>query len=302
MRTSKIEPATLRTSILALVVMLETLSLGCARPDPAAEPVSKALEAPHPSPTGQRASPTLPDDAMRMVRIPGGSFRMHDIELHAGAEVAVHPPSIVTVASFELDATEVTADAYLTCVKNGACGALGPNFSTNPACTATRPGAGLRPMECLTWFEATAYCRTQGKRLPSEREWEYAARGGARNTAYPWGDEDPEGPPVRLCWTGSGAWRSETCRVASFPAEAFGTYDLAGNVAEWTSTVEDSAYFDDKNSKPHSYRVVRGGQSGTNVPRGIMLHSLERTDYNSAGVGVRCARDYSPNAVDAAGR
>jgi sulfatase modifying factor 1 len=283
--------------VVALAAFVGTFSFGCSRRDPTAEMVSKALEAPRVVPmTSQHDSPTLPDAATGMVRVTGGAFRMHDSELQAGQEVTVHTPSIMTVSSFELDATEVTVGAYLECVKNGACGALRPDFSSNSACIATKPGMGLRPMECITWFEATAYCQAQGKRLPTEIEWEYAARGGPKNTDYPWGNDDPERTLALLCWTGSGTWRGETCRVASFPAEAFGTYDLAGNVAEWTSTVEDSAYFGEKKGKPHPYRVVRGGSSGTNVRRGIVGHRLEDADYTSAGIGVRCARDGSPDA------
>jgi formylglycine-generating enzyme required for sulfatase activity len=230
-----------------------------------------------------------------MVRIEGGTFRMHDTELHNGKEVTVHPSALVAVASFELDATEVTVAAHLACVKSGACAALRPDFSSNPACPAMSPGMALRPMECLSWFEATAHCVAQGKRLPTEAEWEYAARGGPRNTDYPWGNDDPERGPLRLCWTGSGRVRDDKCRVASFPAEAFGTYDLAGNVSEWTSSVEDDP-FDQRAGDTHPLRVRRGGSSGTNVASGIVGHWLEAAVYHGAGVGFRCARDVPPDA------
>ncbi len=298
LKTGPATPPPSRTWIVALVALVGPVPLGCSRRDPTAEIVSRAVEAPHALPMTRHPDsptlPTLPDGATGMVRVTGGTFRMHAAEWHAGQEVIVHPPSNMTVESFELDATEVTAGAYLQCVKGGACGALRPDFSSNSACTATKAEMALRPMECITWFEATAYCQAQGKRLPTEIEWEYAARGGPKNTDYPWGNDDPERPLALLCWTGSGTWRSETCRVASFPAEAFGTYDLAGNVAEWTSTVEASAYIVEKKAKPHPYRVVRGGSSGTNVRRGIVGHRLEDADYNGSGIGLRCARDGSP--------
>lgn len=238
---------------------------------------------------------TPPVSVARMVPVPAGTFRMHDSEWHAGQEVTVHEPSLVTVSSFDLDATEVTVGAYLQCVKSGACDALRPDFTSNPACPKLDPGMAEHPMECLTWFEATAYCHSQGKRLPSEIEWEYAARGGAKGSDYPWGNDDPSSAPARLCWTGGGAVRMETCPVASFPAEAFGTFDLAGNVAEWTSTVEAPAPADDATS--HFYRVVRGGAAGTNVARSIVAHRLEDPSYHSGGIGMRCARDASRDTV-----
>jgi len=90
----------------------------------------------------------------------------------------------------------------------------------------------------------------------------------------------------RLCWSGTSRGdRDGTCRVASFPPEAFGLYDLAGNVNEWTATSELGHR---ENGEPG--RVTRGGSWGTNAAHGILLHSVESASFHDGSAGFRCAR------------
>jgi formylglycine-generating enzyme required for sulfatase activity len=148
----------------------------------------------------------------------------------------------------------VTVDAYTACVRAGQCTADHPGewtsdgvtFGASTACNYGVGGRGRHPMNCVDWVQATAYCQAQGKRLPSEEEWEWAARGGAEGRAYPWGN-NPPGP--QLCWSGVTK-RTSTCPVGSYPAGDAppGIHDLAGNVWEWTST-----------SHENDTRVRRGG-------------------------------------------
>ena len=145
-------------------------------------------------------------------------------------------------------------------------------------------------MNCVSWFHASAYCASQGKRLSTEEEWEYAARSGARQYAYPWGNEAPTGD-TRLCWSG-GTARSGTCPVGSFsPAgdSAEGVKDLAGNVYEWTA----SRYSDDySNFRTNQARVFRGGGWGSDDPS--FVRAASRAGFVPSGrnhwVGFRCAR------------
>ena len=84
-------------------------------------------------------------------------------------------------------------------------------------------------MNCVDWKQASAYCGWKRMRLPSEVEWEYAARGGSKYLSYSFGNDKPDG---KTCWKHVGG----TCKVRSFPAGAFGLHDMTGNVWEWTSS------------------------------------------------------------------
>jgi formylglycine-generating enzyme required for sulfatase activity len=155
----------------------------------------RAAHRPHDSgaiPTGVR--PT------GMTLIPGGDYTLGE----TGAKATIRP--------FYLDITEVTVASFRSCVERGACTA--PN-TDNAACNDGNPDRVRHPINCVDWVQADAFCKAFGKRLPSEEEWEWAARGGERGWAYPWGDE----PPLALaCWNGEGndegkGRRTSTCGV-----------------------------------------------------------------------------------------
>jgi CubicO group peptidase (beta-lactamase class C family)/formylglycine-generating enzyme required for sulfatase activity len=165
-----------------------------------------------------------------MVRLPGGAFVLGRTE------------SPVTVDPFCMDLTEVTAGAYATCVRWGPCtpaletifwpGATDEDRARwNPKCNdAKRSDRKDHPINCVDADQATAFCHAYGKRLPTEAEWEWAARGEEQGRTYPWGFHDPDAQP---CWKQDG-----TCPVGAFPDgdARGGIHDLAGNVYEWTAT------------------------------------------------------------------
>jgi len=193
----------------------------------------------------------------------------------------------VTVQGFCLDVTEVTVDAYTACVQTGRCTgdhprqwtADGTTFSADEACNYGVSGKGPHPMNCVDWTQATTYCQANGKRLPTEEEWEWAARGGAEGRTYPWGAAPPSG---QLCWSGTKK-RSGTCAVGSYPAgdAPGGIHDLAGNVWEWTASNHEG-----------NTRVRRGGgwiNEDTASPRAA--HRGRSTPaFRSDLLGFRCAR------------
>ncbi len=186
----------------------------------------------------------------------------------------------VRIASFCMDRTEVTVDAYASCVEVGACN--GADLECGSAATWGKKGKGSHPINCVTWDEATTFCREHGKRLPSEEEWEWAARGGRRALTYPWGDAPPAD---RVCWDGEGnssgaGERKATCTVGAHPRgkSADGIQDLAGNVREWTSTAHER------------FKVLRGGSWGDSLPEFLSssFRGWNAPDERMELLGFRC--------------
>lgn len=250
--------------------------MGCKEGAPVtsrAETVGKVLE----RQSDQAVGSARP--GAEMVPIRGGAFRMGTAEGMA-SERPVHE---VTVDTFEIDLTEVTVAAYRRCVAAGHCRPT-PQAS---GCSISFLESGDHPINCVAWFDADGYCKSIGKRLPSEEEWEYAARGRA-GRIYPWGAS----PPVeeRACWK---RWdkREATCPVGSHRAgdSPEGVHDLAGNVWEWTA----SAWSTDYESSPDSRtRVTRGGGWGDSLPANLRSASRGHRppEYRSDTIGFRCAR------------
>lgn len=150
------------------------------------------------------------------------------------------------------------------------------------------------PVVIVTWDEALAFCRGAGGRLPTEAEWEFAARGGRADTIFPWGNQlptDSPGAPGSAAFEGDRAYATKT-----FAPNAFGLYDMAGNVWEW---VADWGGFygggpatDPTGPDSGRARVVRGGSYGDDP---VNLRNSTRTpnapDRANINVGFRCARD-----------
>jgi formylglycine-generating enzyme required for sulfatase activity len=167
-----------------------------------------------------------------MVKIPAGPFPMGCRESCSdavtGADLPVHR---VELSAFEIDRVEVSQGAYAACVRAHACAAPATRF--DPAGTPELPVAGV------TWEQARDFCAWSGKRLPSEAEWEKAARGDDQRR-YPWGAAPPDCTRANF----------EDCGVApkpvgSLPAGAspYGVLDLAGNVEEWVNDFYSSGYY-----------------------------------------------------------
>jgi formylglycine-generating enzyme required for sulfatase activity len=185
-----------------------------------------------------------------MVEISGGTFAMGSESPEANdSEKPVHS---VTVKSFRLDRTEVTVQAYAECVRAGAC--REPDAYRNQPgnyhafCNWKHPEKRLlHPINCVNFQQASAFCSWAHKRLPTEEEWEYAARGGSEGRTYPWGNEKPDQSRLNACgkecsdnlaakrflrweplYQTSDGW-PETSPVGSFPAGAskHGVLDLA---------------------------------------------------------------------------
>src|SRR5688572_16429831 len=148
-----------------------------------------------------------------------------------------------------------------------------------------------RPAVNVTWSEADAYCQWIGARLPTEAEWEHAARGGADGKLFPWGDE----------FTGQANARHNlkseqfnfTAPVATFPPNAYGLYDMSGNVWEWTASAFTRTHGHKPDNTGYDLRTIKGGGWDNLIPRLRVSEraALSRSGRHNLYVGFRCVRE-----------
>lgn len=223
-----------------------------------------------------------------MLRLPGGHFLMGSSNVRA--PINERPVRPVSVAPFWIDRTEVTVAAYHACVQAAAC-AVPAHASAN--CTYDADDPEL-PVSCVHWADADAYCGWVGKRLPSEREWEYAARGPLA-VPYPWGVGPNCADAVTLINDQSGkSCGRRPARVATHPggASIFGVQDMSGNVEEWTSDWYVELLGPGPAPRAGSAHVLRGG-GWLSTPMQSRTTSRNWGSALEAGanVGFRCAKD-----------
>jgi formylglycine-generating enzyme required for sulfatase activity len=146
------------------------------------------------------------------------------------------------------------------------------------------------PVVNLTWDEAAAYCDWLGGRLPTEEEWEYAARGGLDGQVFPWGG-DFQGEANALLTVPSETW-SRTAPVGSFQPNGFGLYDMAGNVWEWTASPFRPTHDADLPADGYERRTIKGG-SWNNAAAQLRVSNrvgLSRRGRYNLYVGFRCVK------------
>jgi hypothetical protein len=220
-----------------------------------------------------------------MAAVPGGPFLMGSDDPDADADE--RPPALVSVEAFWIDRVEVTNARYDACVQAGAC-----TLPAGPALgDATKAD---HPVTIVSWAQADAYCRWAGKRLPTEAEWEKAAR-GEDGRRYPWGSEFE---PERL----NAGYTAGTAAVGSHAAGAstHGVLDLAGNVWEWTASLYRPYPYDpgDGREDPaaRGARVNRGGSwyYGAWYARTTYRATADHIYRRIADLGFRCARSAAP--------
>lgn len=227
--------------------------------------VDGALEA------GAAQAATCPEG---MVKVAGGVTWMG-----TDFDVDEAPRHQVAVRSFCMDETEVTVATYQACVEGGKCTAS----HKGGGCTAwSKQDLSKHPINCVDWEQADTACKAWGKRLPTEREWEFAASGGPEHRRFSWGSEDPEG---RSCYN-----KPSTCPVGSFKPGAFGLHDMSGDVWEWTASWF-GAYPDEASSG--RFKVYRGGSYSRRFPRWMRTGLRNRFGPGEFGahLGFRCAQD-----------
>lgn len=206
------------------------------------------------------------------------------------------PQHTVNLSMFFLAETETTIGQYQQCMDDGICTTPhNDTYCENPA------GNPNWPVACVTWEQANAFCEYIGARLPSESEWEYAARDDGEDYQYPWGNTDPDCTYAVMYEGGTGCGTGNRLDVCSKPAgnTSNGLCDLVGNVREW---VEDDSHPDYNGAptdgsawvdNPRSiYRVNRGGGYGSGNPGQRVRQRVLGYDYYdswSEDLGFRCA-------------
>ncbi|MCB9607366.1 MAG: SUMF1/EgtB/PvdO family nonheme iron enzyme [Polyangiaceae bacterium] len=259
-----------------------------------------------------------------MLNIPAGQYFMGS---DADDALDLEKPSHhVVLDGYCLDETEVTVHAYQKCSDAGKCrraskevewdGMTKPQariYST--ACNEGIEGRGDHPINCVSWQQAHDYCELAGKRLPTEAEWEYAAR-SSDGRVYPWGDEEPSSKMLNACGWECVNWANRqgekltslyeendrfptTAPVGSFPAgnSRFGAKDIVGNVWEWVADWEGPYTKDEKHNPTGAAkgekRVIRGGawNGGYKAWLRPSFRYAMTPDTLSHGIGFRCAAD-----------
>jgi eukaryotic-like serine/threonine-protein kinase len=264
-----------------------------------------------------------------MAVVPGGRFFMGSDDDPPAERPAHH----VTLSPYCIDIFEVATDDYRACTERGDCRRASPTNEWNGVsatdhkafdglCNIRDPSHGRHPINCVDWEMATQFCSSRGARLPTEAEWEFAAR-GSDGRRYPWGDEAPSPRLLNACgkecldwgrrnhvdevamYQGADGWPT-TAPVGSFPEgrSKYGVQDLVGNVWEWVAD-----YFGPYDPQPHDNprgptagreRVIRGG-AWNGAYADWMRPTFRYHDppeTKSYGIGFRCAADQGRYARD----
>ncbi len=263
--------------------------------------------------------------------VPGGTFYQGTDKPPKPYLENEKPSHRVTLSPFCIDRFEVTVARYVACSDGGKClrASKSNDVSTrltevqqrayDPLCNENQvTERAQHPINCVNWVQARTFCETSGGRLPTEAEWEFAAR-GPDGRLYPWGDDPPSRTTANACGSECLAWAKThgvesdfpgtmydaddgffaTAPVGSFPAgkSRYGVEDVVGNVWEWTADFyapypADSATTvgDPKGPKTGAERVIRGGAWNAVAPewaRPTFRFHAAPTDQ-SHGIGFRC--------------
>jgi len=243
-----------------------------------------------------------------MVYVPAGEFMMGCNEaVDSQCQNDEKPYHRVYLDAYNVDKYEVTVADYEKCVKAGKCSDYhltgyewpGQSFTESEYCNWSKSGKGNHPINCVDWSQPSGYCEWAGKRLPTEAEWEKAAR-GTDGRKYPWGNETATCDYAVMNDGGNGCGRNSTWPIGSKPkgASPYGVMDMAGNVWEWVQDWYEEGYY--KNSPAQNpqgpssgtLRALRGGSWYNDNPGNlrtshrVRYHPSGRDDYG----GFRCVR------------
>ncbi len=225
-------------------------------------------------------------DPSGMVMIPNdGSFLMGCVDGDGDCDPDESPPHSVTLSPYFIDVAEVTAKEYEVCVESLGCSEPAGTLFYQPGIAPNWPVTGMNRASAET------YCLSLDKRLPTEAEWEKAARGTIANNIYSWGNEAPDCDRAQFL-----GCALTPATVKSFATTGSGLYDMTGNVWEWVSDLNGSypaeSVTDPKGPATGGTGILRGGgwQTGVGFMRVSNRNPEEITERRST-YGMRCAMD-----------
>ncbi len=296
------------------VIMLMLLLSGCIMQTPleTAQPVIEEEVEIIPTEVADSSSemPAEPLEEPAVVEVPEGMVLIPATEYMMGCDPEHNngyacpsdelPQHMVSLSAFAIDVYEVTNVQYAECVAADGCSAPIATASQARVDYYQNPEYANFPMINVKWEQAQAYCTWAGKRLPTEAEWELAAR-GANPGAYAWGDDDPDCSKANIYHDPSmSACVGDTVAVGSYPAGAseFGLMDMTGNVWEWVadSYIEDfysvSPTENPLAEEANQLRTVRGGGWASNwLAVRVTSRAYDLSFYSGLDLGFRCAMD-----------
>ena len=248
--------------------------------------------------------------------IPAGTFQMGSDD--ASASDDEQPVHTVTLEAFFMDIHPVTNAQYqdfLRAKTDWQKDKIEDKFHNGRylfhwGASGYPPGKANHPVTYVSWYAAMAYAHSEGKRLPTEAEWEYAARGGLAGQTYPWGND------ISHYHANYGGHLGDTTAVGQYPANGYGLYDMAGNVREWCLDLYNSSFYamsqdsQDPIAGEHALknlwtfhtlgpfsasRVLRGG-SWKGWPGNLRVANRyqNKPTYASSRLGFRCVKTVAP--------
>jgi formylglycine-generating enzyme required for sulfatase activity len=245
---------------------------------------------------GRKPTQFIDAKGVPMALVPAGEFQMGS-DNGSQDEKPVHT---VYLDAFYMDVYEVTNARYAECVSTKACQPPTQTGSSTRRSFYSDAQYADYPVIYVTWAMAKAYCTWRGGNLPTEAQWEKAARGGLQGMDYPWGNEQPvceKGAQNGANFEGCGS-SNDTKAVGSYSPNGYGLFDLAGNVWEWVRDWYSESYYSSQTSFTNPFgptsgdgRVVRGGSWRS---YSILLRVADRFRnvplYNYYDIGFRCSR------------
>jgi len=324
-------PAPVSTTESANALLLTATIPSVLTDTPTVEPTATFTPEPTPEPTETviptaTATPTLAEtptpeagatrisdiDQMIQIFVPAGEFIMGSDDIEAqtiegnGRAYPEIPVNTVYVNDYWIDKYEVTNQQYALCVAAGVCDPPYLSKSETRPSYYDNPEYANYPVIYINWYMSKTYCEWTGRRLPTEAEWEKAAR-GTDGRKYTWGDDKPTGELANFCDTNCPRTianhnfddgYADTAPVGSYPAGAspYGVMDMAGNVWEWTNTIINPYPYDPddgrENPDPNLWveRVWRGGpwSNGYWWVR-VTVRYRSVPSYWYVNLGFRCA-------------
>ena len=240
---------------------------------------------------------TLPDylvddKGVPMAYVPAGAFAMGDDR----GSTDEQPAHTVNLEAFYIDQFEVTNGFYKACVEAKACQPVRNKGSAIHSYYYDNSDFETFPVLFVEWKMAQTYCQWRSARLPTEAEWEKAARGGT-NLTYPWGDT----PDCNLANYGNCLGDTSSTTIYALGQSRYGSYNMAGNVWEWVSDWYAADYYrgspqdDPQGPETGKEKVLRGGSWNDNDTEIRSVNcEAKNPAYSSNAIGFRCAKDANP--------